>query len=167
LGELIMWWVYTLLGLYVLICVVLVTAVLLQPGKADAAALFGGGASQTAFGPRGAQNVLGWTTWVAAGLMVLLALIFSLPTVFGPRAGSVIRGGEAPAQQQAAPSQPPASTPPSQAPAQTPPAQGSKTPASSATPSKPESKSGSKPESKAPASSSQPTQSTPQPKKSN
>jgi preprotein translocase subunit SecG len=109
-----MWWVYTLLGFYVLTCVILITAVLLQPGKADAAALFGGGASQTAFGPRGAQNVLGWTTWVAAGVVMVMALVFSLPNMFGPQ--SVIRGGEVPVQQQAAPSQPPA------APVQSPPA---------------------------------------------
>ncbi len=106
-----MWWTYILLGLYILSCIILVTAVLLQPGKADAAALFGGGASQAAFGPRGAQNVLGWTTWVAAGVMVLLALVFSIPGVLGER--SVLQGAEAPAAvEQPVPSQESASTPP-------------------------------------------------------
>lgn len=110
------WWVYALLGIYILACLILVVAVLLQPGKADAAALFGGGASQTAFGPRGTMNVLGWTTWVAAALMILLALVFSLPNVFGPR--SVVQGGEVqPIQQPATPSQPPSPTPESNPPA--------------------------------------------------
>ncbi|MBI3950008.1 MAG: preprotein translocase subunit SecG [Acidobacteria bacterium] len=152
-------WVYVLLGVYVLICVVLITAVLLQPGKADAAALFGGGASQTAFGPRGAQNVLGWTTWITAAIMVLLALVFSLPRVFGPK--SVIQGGEAPVpvQQSAPPSQPPApgSKPP--AASQTPPIQESKQPAAT----KPETKSESKP----PASSSQSAPPASKPKEPN
>lgn len=113
-----MWWTYILLGIYILSCIILVTAVLLQPGKADAAALFGGGASQAAFGPRGAQNVLGWTTWVAAGVMVLLALVFSIPGVLGER--SVLQGAEAPAaveqpaQSQEATSTPPASTQPAE-----------------------------------------------------
>lgn len=116
------WWVYILLGIYILTCVVLIAAVLLQPGKADAAALFGGGASQTAFGPRGAMNVLGWTTWVAAALMILLALVFSLPNVFGPK--SVVQGGEVPPIQQ--------TTAPSPSPTQ-----GSNPPTSSSPPAQP------------------------------
>lgn len=122
-----MWWVYILLGIYVLTCVILITAVLLQPGKADAAALFGGGASQTAFGPRGTMNVLGWTTWVAAAIMIVLALVFSLPHVFGPK--SVVRGGEVPIPQ------PTTSSPPSPAPASGTPASPSQ-PAQSAPQSK-------------------------------
>lgn len=146
-----MWWVYAILVVYVLTCVVLITAVLLQPGKADAAALFGGGASQTAFGPRGAQNVLGWTTWVTAAIMILLALILSLPGMFGPQ--SVVQGGatvpvEQPAPSSATPA--PAATPTPDA-QQTAPAESK--PAGSSETAKPES---------APAPSTQPTPSSPQ-----
>jgi preprotein translocase subunit SecG len=113
-----MWWIYILLGIYVLTCVILVVTVLLQPGKADAAALFGGGASQTAFGPRGTQNFLGWTTWIAAAVMIVLALIFSLPGMFGPR--SVVQGGAVPIEQPGPASQPPSPAPQSKAPAASP-----------------------------------------------
>ncbi len=72
-----------------LACVILVIAVLLQPGKSDAAALFGGGASQTAFGPRGTQNFLGYVTIGAAIVFMGLGLLMSFPGVLGPR--SVVR----------------------------------------------------------------------------
>jgi preprotein translocase subunit SecG len=114
------WWAVTLFVIYVLTCVVLVIAVLLQPGKAGAAALFGGGASQTAFGPRGATNFLGWVTIVSAAIFIFLSLIFALPNVLGPK--SVVEGGAAPLpveQPAAAPAQPPA-TPPANQPAAAP-----------------------------------------------
>ncbi len=101
-----MWWIDVLVAVYVLDCVLLIAAVLLQPGKADAAALFGGGGSQTAFGPRGAQHFLGWVTIVTAAIFMGLGLIFSLPNVFGP--ASVVREVKEPA-----PVQRPAETPPS------------------------------------------------------
>ncbi len=57
---------------FVLNCLVLVVVVLLQSGKAaDLAGAFGGAGSQTAFGPRGAANVLSKaTTWCAVMFMV-------------------------------------------------------------------------------------------------
>jgi preprotein translocase subunit SecG len=57
---------------FVLNCLVLVIVVLLQSGKAaDLAGAFGGAGSQTAFGPRGAANVLSKaTTWCAIMFMV-------------------------------------------------------------------------------------------------
>ncbi|MBI4469782.1 MAG: preprotein translocase subunit SecG [Acidobacteria bacterium] len=73
------------MSLYVLTCVVLIVAVLLQPGKSDAAALFGGGASQTAFGPRGTQNFLGYVTITAAVLFLGVGLLFGFSGVLGPR----------------------------------------------------------------------------------
>ena len=45
--------------LYIIACFVLILFVLLQPGKADASGMFGGGANSTAFGPRGTQTVYG------------------------------------------------------------------------------------------------------------
>lgn len=57
---------------FILNCLVLVIVVLLQSGKAaDLAGAFGGAGSQTAFGPRGAANVLSKaTTWCAVMFMV-------------------------------------------------------------------------------------------------
>lgn len=57
---------------FILNCLVLVIVVLLQSGKAaDLAGAFGGAGSQTAFGPRGAANVLSKaTTWCAIMFML-------------------------------------------------------------------------------------------------
>ena len=56
---------YLLYGLFILACLVLVVSVLLQPGKADAGALFTSSISSTAFGPRGTQTILAKITIVA------------------------------------------------------------------------------------------------------
>ena len=57
---------------HVIICFVLIVAVLMQSGKsADLAGAFGGGGSQTVFGPRGAGNILSKiTTFSAVAFMV-------------------------------------------------------------------------------------------------
>jgi preprotein translocase subunit SecG len=56
-----------LVTVHVIICLFLIGVVLLQQGKsADLAGAFGGQGSQTAFGPRGAANLLTkLTTWSA------------------------------------------------------------------------------------------------------
>jgi preprotein translocase subunit SecG len=78
--------IYVLTTIYVIACVFLILVVLLQSGKGgDVAAAFGGAGSQTAFGPRGAQKPLEKATVVAAALFMLLALLFSLPGMNGPR----------------------------------------------------------------------------------
>src|SRR5271167_5181112 len=63
---------WLLTGFFILNCLVLIIVVLLQSGKAaDLAGAFGGAGSQTAFGPRGAANVLSKaTTWCAVMFMV-------------------------------------------------------------------------------------------------
>jgi preprotein translocase subunit SecG len=63
--------------LFILACVVLVVAVLLQPGKADAGALFTSSVSTTAFGPRGTQTMLAKITIGAAAAFMLIALAIS------------------------------------------------------------------------------------------
>ena len=63
--------------LFILACIVLVVAVLLQPGKADAGALFTSSVSTTAFGPRGTQTVLAKITIGAAATFMLAALFIS------------------------------------------------------------------------------------------
>ena len=64
--------IYLLVFLHVVISLFLVGVVLLQQGKsADLAGAFGGQGSQTAFGPRGAANLLTkLTTWSAIFFMV-------------------------------------------------------------------------------------------------
>lgn len=92
-----------LYAVFIVACFVLIAAVLLQPGKADAGALFTSSISSTAFGPRGTQTLLAKITIGAASLFLLLSLLLSLPGVTGPR--SVVQGDEdapitAPTQQQ-------------------------------------------------------------------
>jgi preprotein translocase subunit SecG len=60
-----------LVVIHVIICLFLIGVVLLQQGKsADLAGAFGGQGSQTAFGPRGAANLLTkLTTWAAVFFM--------------------------------------------------------------------------------------------------
>jgi preprotein translocase subunit SecG len=62
-----------LVVIHVIICLFLIGVVLLQQGKsADLAGAFGGQGSQTAFGPRGAANLLTkLTTWGAVLFMVV------------------------------------------------------------------------------------------------
>jgi len=72
-----------LIGIYILSCFILILFVLLQPGKSDASAIFGGGgASSTAFGPRGTQSVLARVTVGAAVVFFLVAFLFSIPGLF-------------------------------------------------------------------------------------
>ena len=94
---------YFLYGLFILSCLVMIVSVLLQPGKADAGALFTSSVSSTAFGPRGTQTILAKITIVAAALFMLVALTLSLPIVTGSR--SVVSGDveSSPAQPAASP----------------------------------------------------------------
>ncbi len=75
---------YVLYGIFILTCIVLVVAVLLQPGKSGAGDLFSSNISSTAFGPRGTASLLAKITIGAASLFMLVALILSLP-IFGNR----------------------------------------------------------------------------------
>ena len=71
--------------IFIISCVVLIVSVLLQPGKADAGALFSSGISSTAFGPRGTQTLLAKITIGAAALFMLTAIALSLPSLTGQR----------------------------------------------------------------------------------
>src|SRR6185295_8549725 len=82
---------YIFYGLFILACVILVVAVLLQPGKADAGALFSSSVSSTAFGPRGTQTLLAKITIGAAASFMIFALCLSLPFVNGTT--SVLQSG--------------------------------------------------------------------------
>src|SRR5690348_9081130 len=82
---------YVLYGLFILACAILILVVLLQPGKADAGALFTSSVSSTAFGPRGTQTLLAKITIGAAAAFMLIALSLSLPAVSGT--SSVLQSG--------------------------------------------------------------------------
>lgn len=99
--------IYFLYALFILSCIVIVVAVLLQPGKADAGALFTSSVSSTAFGPRGTQTLLAKITIGAAAVFMLTALMLSLPYFTGSR--SVLQSvGDVPTPQPtAAPAPPP------------------------------------------------------------
>jgi preprotein translocase subunit SecG len=90
-----------LLVFYVIACVILILFVLLQPGKSDAAAVFGGGANTSAFGPRGTATVLAKVTIGAAIVFFFLAFLFSIPGVF--ESGSVAPSEAEPATSAPAP----------------------------------------------------------------
>ncbi len=80
---------WLLTGFFVINCLVLIIVVLLQSGKAaDLAGAFGGAGSQTAFGPRGAANVLSKATTWCAVMFMLCAMALVLRTDRG-----VIQGG--------------------------------------------------------------------------
>src|SRR5204862_3721811 len=82
---------YLFYGLFILACVILVVAVLLQPGKSDAGALFSSSVSSTAFGPRGTQTLLAKITIGAAAAFMVVGLCLSLPFINGT--SSVLQSG--------------------------------------------------------------------------
>lgn len=89
-----------LIVLYVIVCMFLIGVVLLQQGKsADLAAAFGGQGSQTAFGPRGAANLLTKLTAWAAVLFMLFSLGLTVMLSRGSSIDrSVLSGHIAPGQ---------------------------------------------------------------------
>jgi len=139
---------WLLSGFFILNCLVLIIVVLLQSGKAaDLAGAFGGAGSQTAFGPRGAANVLSKaTTWCAVMFMLCaMALVLRTDKAVG-QGSSILEKVSKPVPKPA-----PAATPPA------PPATHGTTPATtpattpSTTPAKPQSNT--QPASQPPASS--------------
>ena len=67
--------IYLLVAVHVIVRLFLIGVVLLQQGKsADLAGAFGGQGSQTAFGPRGAANLLTKLTAYAAVLFMLISI---------------------------------------------------------------------------------------------
>ena len=82
---------YLVVVLHILACLFLIGVVLLQQGKSqDLASAFGGGGTQTAFGPRGSANVLSRATTILAGLFMVTSLALSM---LRPRASSILDRG--------------------------------------------------------------------------
>jgi preprotein translocase subunit SecG len=111
---------YLVIALHIVACLFLIGVVLLQQGKGqDLASAFGGGGTQTAFGPRGSANVLSRATTILAGLFMVTSLSL---TVLKPGGGSVLDRVQAPApttspSPAASPAVPAAGETPSAAPA--------------------------------------------------
>jgi preprotein translocase subunit SecG len=85
--------IYLLVVLHVIVCLFLIGVVLLQQGKsADLAGAFGGQGSQTAFGPRGAANLL--TKLTAYGAVLFMLISISLTIMLARSSGdkSVLSG---------------------------------------------------------------------------
>lgn len=79
--------------LHIIVCVLLIAFILLQQGKsADLAGAFGGQGSQTAFGPRGATNLLTKLTAWAAAIFMLLSIGLTVLIQRNVGSGSVLEG---------------------------------------------------------------------------
>lgn len=107
---------FFLISIHVVVSAILIGMVLLQKGKgADIGAAFGG-ASQTVFGPRGAQSFLAKLTTGAAVLFMLTALGLA---IISSQRSSVMEGVK-PQQQETSPyvplGQPPVQPGPAPAP---------------------------------------------------
>src|SRR6266700_845270 len=114
---------WLLTSFFILNCLVLIIVVLLQSGKAaDLAGAFGGAGSQTAFGPRGAANVLSKaTTWCAVMFMLCAMALVLRSDKAVEQGGSILQKVSQPAPKPAPattpampatnPTAPPASTP--------------------------------------------------------
>jgi preprotein translocase subunit SecG len=70
---------YVIITVHIIACLLLIAIVLLQQGKGqDLASAFGGGGSQTAFGPRGSATVLSRATTILAALFMITSLSLSV-----------------------------------------------------------------------------------------
>ena len=79
---------YFIVFLHIVACLFLIAVVLLQQGKGqDLASAFGGGGTQTAFGPRGSATVLSRATTILAGLFMVTSLALS---IVRPKASGVL-----------------------------------------------------------------------------
>lgn len=85
--------VILLVVVHVILCLFLIGVVLLQQGKSsDVAGAFGGQGSQTAFGPRGASNILTRLTTGSAILFMLTAMGLTIALARSSGNHSVLSG---------------------------------------------------------------------------
>ena len=118
----VLYWI--VVTLHIASCLFLIGVVLLQQGKGqDLASAFGGGGTQTAFGPRGSANVLSRATTILAGAFMVTSLGLS---IMKPRGSSVLdkvptqSSAPAPAPAAPAPGAPAPGAPEASTPATTP-----------------------------------------------
>ncbi len=111
------WWMYAVATIHVLACLILIGVVLLQHGKGADLALFAGGSSQTAFGPRGAATLLSRVTTWAAVIFMFTSITLSLGQSKHADSSVIEQLKSAPAPTTSAPAAPAPQTPAPAAPA--------------------------------------------------
>jgi len=90
---------YLLVVIHVIVSLFLIGVVLLQTGKsADLAGAFGGQGSQTAFGPRGAANLLTKLTSWSAFIFMLTAISLTIVLSHTNNTDRSVLSGSAPSQ---------------------------------------------------------------------
>jgi preprotein translocase subunit SecG len=91
--------VILLVIIHVIVCLFLIAVVLIQQGKsADLAGAFGGQGSQTAFGPRGAANMLTRLTTWSAVIFMLTSIGLTVTMSRATASRSVLSGLSTPAK---------------------------------------------------------------------
>jgi preprotein translocase subunit SecG len=110
---------YILYIIHVIICVFLILVVLLQQGSGADLSVFGGGATQAAFGARSATNLLHKLTVVAFVGFILTTIAIGFIKMGGPRASVMtdvpVSEAPAPVQTEEPASAPAAESPPASA----------------------------------------------------
>ncbi len=92
--------IYLLVTLHIIVSLFIIAVVLLQQGKsADLAGAFGGQGSQTAFGPRGAANLLTKLTTYSAILFMLTSIGLTIMLARSSGDHSVLSGTAHPTSQ--------------------------------------------------------------------
>ena len=69
---------YALLVLFIIVAILLIIASLLQKGRGDVGAAFGGGMGQSIFGVGGVETILTKITYWLGALFLVLALFLSI-----------------------------------------------------------------------------------------
>ena len=99
---------YALLTLFVIVSIMIIILALLQKGRGDVGAAFGGGMGQSIFGAGGVDTILTKATYWLGGIFLFLAVLLSI--VPKDERGSILEkeiGNEGPS----APAKPPPSPP--------------------------------------------------------
>jgi preprotein translocase subunit SecG len=93
--------------IHLIACITMILIIIFQSSKgAEMGAVFGGGASQTAFGSSGPQSFLEKITVVCAVVFMLTSLTLAYMSI--SRSGKLVEGEEAPIGQPVQPAQQPA-----------------------------------------------------------
>ncbi len=109
--------IYLFYTVHIIVCIFLILVVLLQQGKGADLSVFGGGATQTVFGARGATTLLHKLT--VSSFVIFILTTLAIAVVQRREAGSSVMKGVAtkPAATKSAPATPATKAPATPAPA--------------------------------------------------